>query len=476
MRPWSRPVALAVVAVVAVATAAVREVSVADPPDPVGGDRLTTPVLSVRRVPSVVAAPIADRRLRHDLADWAATAPADSCAVVHDVDGEVVLDHRGDVPLVPASTIKLLTATAVLEQLGPDHRFRTVVRGAPPVDGTVNGDLTLVGGGDPILASPDYAARFERQPQIFTNLDTLAASIVDAGVRRVTGSLRGDESRYDAARYVAGWPDRYLSQHVVGPLTGLSVNDAFSEYPTPGRPHALVPAEDPPVQAAAVLTRLLEARGVDVVGEPGAGPAPEGSAEIAAIESEPVSRVLTQLIQESDNSTAELLLKELGRDGLTPTTSGGAARATALLGQAGLDLAGVTMADGSGLSLDDRVTCEVLVDALLRPETGPLLQSALPVAGESGTLAKAFSGTPLRGALAAKTGTLNTVAGLAGTVTDDDGEMTFAYLVNAAPSERVDTAAVVASQARLGEIMLSWPRVPDVEALGPQDPVAGPDR
>src|SRR5690606_35873154 len=112
--------------------------------------------------------------------------------------------------------LKLLTATAALEELGPEHRFRTTLKGAAPVDGVVAGDAALVGGGDPLLSTPDYAARFRRQPQIFTDLTTLADAVVDAGIRQINGSVVGDESRYDRERYVAGWPERYITQNQTG--------------------------------------------------------------------------------------------------------------------------------------------------------------------------------------------------------------------------------------------------------------------
>jgi D-alanyl-D-alanine carboxypeptidase/D-alanyl-D-alanine-endopeptidase (penicillin-binding protein 4) len=464
---WVPPAALLLGSVGCGVGAILQEAAVADAAPGQDATRVVTPVLSVRRLPAVVAEPVADRRLRRDLEAWAAATPPGSCAVIVADDGHVVLDHRGTDPLVPASTLKLLTATAVLEELGPQHRFRTAVVGPLPVDGTVSGDVTLVGGGDPLLASPDYAARFRRQPQIFTDLDALAARVVDAGVRRISGSVRGDERRYDAQRTVAGWPDRYVRQHQVGPLSALSVNDGFTEYPTATESRALVPAPDPAAQAAGVLTRLLEARGVDVVGTPGAGAAPDGVPELAAVESEPVERVLAQLLQESDNTTAEMLLKELGRSALDPSTQGGLARERAVLDRAGLDLEGAALADGSGLSPDNRVTCGLLADVLRRPGTGAVLRRALPVAGTSGTLETAFVGTPLAGHLAAKTGSLNTVAGLAGVVEDEDGAVTFAYLVNVPAGERIDPSAVAASQQQLGEALLAWPRVPDLDALGP---------
>jgi D-alanyl-D-alanine carboxypeptidase/D-alanyl-D-alanine-endopeptidase (penicillin-binding protein 4) len=461
------PAVLAVTALGTGTAAGLQERAARTEADPVGGPTVVTPVLSARRLPTVVAAPVADRRLRADLAEWAASAPSPSCATVVDPDGAIVLAHEPAAVLIPASTTKLLTAAAALHVLGPEHRFRTVVRGAAPVDGVVAGDLHLVGGGDPVLATDAYADRFPRQPQLRTDIAALADAVVAAGVRRVEGSVVGDETRYDAQRYVPGWPDRYLDQNVVGPLSALSVNDSFSRYPGDGG-DVLEPAEDPATHAAAVLTLLLAERGVEVAGPPRAAPSPDLPA-LGALESAPLPEVLDQLLRESDNMVAELLVKELGRTVGDPTTAGGAAVVVSALAELGLDPEGLVVADGSGLSTDNRLTCRHLTDVLGHPEVGEDLQGGLAVAGESGTLVDAFGGTSLEGVLAAKTGSLNAVAGLAGTVADDDGALTFAYVAND-PDGRIDEGPVRAAQAALGQILLAWPQVPDVEALGPEDP------
>jgi D-alanyl-D-alanine carboxypeptidase/D-alanyl-D-alanine-endopeptidase (penicillin-binding protein 4) len=465
---------LAVLTIAAVSAAVGLEARVTAASEGVDGLVLRTPVLSVRRLPEVLVAPIADRRLRADLATWAATTPPASCALVHDEAGEVVLDLRSDLPLVPASAQKLATATAALLELGADVRLRTAVVGAAPVGGAVAGDLTLVGGGDPLLATPAYAARFERQPQVFTDIGALAQGLVDAGVRRVDGSIVGDEGRYDRERYVAGWPPRYLEQDVTGPLSALSVDDGFVAFPpTWGGPGELVPAADPAVHAAAVLTAELEARGVDVAGAPRSGAAPLGASELAGIDSPPLTELVAQLLLESDNGTAELLLKEIGRLALDPSTAGGRARAVGALADAGVDLTGVELADGSGLGLGNRATCALLVELLERPGTGAVLRDGLPVAGRTGTLADRFLGTALEGHLAAKTGTLNSVASLAGVIDDGDTTFTFAYVVNET-SGVLDGVATAGSQLALGEVLLSWPRAPELAALRPLDPEPEP--
>lgn len=468
LRRWGAPLVLGLGALASGATAVAVEASVAGEGEDIGGPRLGTPVISARRLPTVVAEPIAERRLHGDLEAWLAVQPPDTCLAVEGDDGDVRFDHRSDVSLVPASTAKLLTATAAIRELGEDHRFRTVLSAtATPAGEVVPGDLVLIGGGDPLLASPDYAARFRRQPQTFTDLDSLAAQVVEAGIRRVDGAVVGDEGRYDRERYVASWPRRYVDQDQIGPLSALSVNDGFAEYPlAPDAPGDLVAAEDPAVDAAAVLTRLLEARGVDVAGPPRSGPSPEGATELAAVESVPVREVVAQMLRESDNSTAELLLKELGHAAGDPSTEGGRRVTTAALGGAAIDAGGVVVADGSGLSLDNRLTCGLLVELLTASPEAAILDDGLPVAGQTGTLAERFDGTELDGVLRAKTGTLNSVTALAGVVEDDDAPLTFALVVNLPGS--VVSLELIGAQEELAEILRSWPRVPDVSVLGPE--------
>jgi D-alanyl-D-alanine carboxypeptidase/D-alanyl-D-alanine-endopeptidase (penicillin-binding protein 4) len=464
---WLIPVLLVAGAVAGSLAAWRFEAATPDPPASTSvGTRALTPVLSVRRLPTILAAPIAARRLSADLDALMAFMPAGTCAVVRGP--EVAYDHQGDLPVVPASTAKLLTATAAIEALGPTTRFRTAaMAGSAPTDGVVAGDLTVVGGGDPLLATADYAGRFKRQPQLFTDLDALAAAIEEAGVRRVEGSVVGDDSRYDRARYVAGWPARYIAQDSIGPLSALSVNDGFERYPRSlSDDEPLEPAADPPLYAAGLLTFLLEARGVDVGGPPRAGKAPAGAVEVGVLESPPLSEVVGQMLRESDNNTAELLLKELGRGGGEASTASGAAEVREVLGDDGLDLTDTTMVDGSGLSPDARTTCGLLVDLLTRPDTGERLRELLPVAGRSGTLTDRFKGTALEGVLRAKTGSLTSVTALAGVVADDDPELTFAFVVNVAPPARIPDG-IAAAQQRLGEILAAWPRLADLEALGP---------
>ena len=233
--------------------------------------------------------------------------------------------------MVPASTQKLLTATAALEVLDPQSRFRTTaVAAAAPAGGVVAGDLTLVGGGDPLLAHRRLRRRGSGASRSSSPTSTaLAAAIVD-------GRRAADRRSRSSATSAATTPTRYVragrsgtsTRTPIGPLSALAVNDGFATYPTAGdRDVELEPAAEPAVEAAAVLTRLLEARGVDVVGEParrrGARRGPSSS---AAVESAPLVDVVGQLLQESDNNTGRAAPQGArAARPATPTTAGGAA-------------------------------------------------------------------------------------------------------------------------------------------------------
>src|SRR3546814_7120065 len=93
-------------------------------------------------------------------------------------------------------------------------------------------------------------------------------------------------------------------------------------------------------------------------------------------------------------------------------------------------MSGVTMADGSGLSVDNRVPCDVLVDVLSGSEPAPTIQAGLAVAAETGTLAERFRGSDAAGVLRAKTGTLNSTTALAGVLDDGDGPLVFGLIAN----------------------------------------------
>jgi serine-type D-Ala-D-Ala carboxypeptidase/endopeptidase (penicillin-binding protein 4) len=464
---WLVPVLLGVVAVAAVVGAFLLDGH--DTAAAMGSQSPTTPVLSARRAPEVLAAPVADRRLTADLEQWIAQSPSSTCLVVESGD-RTLYAHNGDMPLAGASNQKLVTATAMLLAVGPDARLQTAVQAeAAPSGGVIAGDLYVVGGGDPLLASPAYQQRLANQfePRLLIDPAQLVDAIVDAGITQIQGSVVGDGSRFDAERYHPTWPDRFHGTEV-GPVGPLTINDGLTNLDATAPPAS---GDDPALGAVTTLTQLLQQRGVTVGGAPRTGDAPEGAVEITTFDSPTVREMVAEMLSDSDDQTAEMLFKEVGhQQSGTGSWEAAAVAATQLLQDAGVTLDGVEIVDGSGLSTDNRLTCQLLTDLLTRPETGPVLVEGLAVAGESGTLHDRWAGTQVEGRLRAKTGTLNQVTSLSGLVTPlQGGSLTFSYVANVAEPAYID-AATLALQESLGEILVGYPRGVDLSVLLPAPP------
>ncbi len=473
-RRWVLPGVLAAVAIGAGAAAVA--LSADDPAPALGIDQVaTTPVLSARRAPEVIAAPVADRRLDADLATWLAASPADTCLVVAS-EGRDVFEHNPTLPVTGASTQKLLTATGLLLALGPDATFTTeAVTAAAPQGGVVAGDLFLVGGGPADLGTPEWPAMSPGTRQrVVHDIGGLVDAIAAAGITRIEGSVVGDGTRFDDQRYNPSLATRLIDQDQVGPISGLMVNDGFAQF-APTRTNAdTVPAVDPAADAARVLTERLVARGVAVGGAPRSGAAPDGATAVASLASPPVSQLVADMLTTSDNEAAESALKEIGYQTQDAGSwAAGAAGLAGLLEEAGVPVDGVEVADGSGLSIEDRFTCTTLVDVLTLEGTGPVVRAGLPVAGETGTLADRFLGTEIAGRLRAKTGTLRNVTALAGEIDPlQGGSLTFAYVANVPDPGEVSAGEV--GITGLAEILLAYPRGVDLAALGPLPPGPAP--
>jgi len=352
-----------------------------------------------------------------------------------------------------------------------------LVTDAELVDGVLDGDVWLVGGGDPLLATDEYVERYE-EPQIFTDLEVLADAVVAAGITEITGAVVGDESRYDDVRYLGEeiWPPRFIEQNQTGPLSALTVNDGFERFDAENTANALSEAAAEPARfAAAYFDDLLEARDIVIRRSARVEPAPEGARDLVApLASAPIADITNQMLSISDNMAAELLLKEVGLavDG-SGSTAAGVRAVRAALADAGLPVADVGVADGSGLSLSNRATCRLLVDLLESSADTPLLDG-LAVAGETGTLRERLVGTPAEGRVIAKTGRLNTVGALAGVATADDGTpFTFAWIGNTTDFYPLEDMIDV--QDRLVSELVEYPEGPSADVLAPIGDVTVPD-
>lgn len=387
----------------------------------------TVPAASPTTPPPVLTSAPAPVGLTAALESAWASAPGGCIAVARGRD--LVFERGGDVTVPPASTVKLVTAAAAVEVLGADARLRTlVVSTAAPEAGVVRGDVWLVGGGDPVLGTDAWAATVLGVDDPRTSLDALADSVVAAGVRRIEGAVVGDDSRYDVQRYVSTWPPRLVRDGEAGPLSALSVNDGFRVWGHPG-----VPFDDPPREGAAIFGELLRARGVQIAGEPRNGAAPVGAIALTGTASPPVGELVGAMLRDSDNGTAELLLKEIGRqEGRTGSTAGGLAAVGDVLASRGVGVGASVVGDASGLSDVGRVTCRFLVSVLAA--FGPELDGRLAVAGVSGTLRRRLLGTPAEGRVRAKTGSLDGMSALAG-YADGGSTYSFAVVVTGLPPE-----------------------------------------
>jgi D-alanyl-D-alanine carboxypeptidase/D-alanyl-D-alanine-endopeptidase (penicillin-binding protein 4) len=326
-------------------------------------------------------------------------APARSGALAMDLtSGTVLFTQNPALPLAPASNEKLPVTYAALSNLGASYRIETDVLGEGSQNGAVfDGSIVLKGGGDPTLTT--------------AGLRSLVAQLRAAGISHITGGVVGDESYFDARRMVAGWKASFYIQESP-PLSALVVNRArVGRYVT----------RTPALAAATAFRTALRGAGIAVDGAASVGRADDFSIPLAQFDSPPLASIIRFMDKESDNFTAEMLLKQLGAVVLDRGTSaGGAAVVMQTLAEANVPLAGVRIVDGSGLSRLDRLTANA-VAAILRaawndPAVRPAFIAGLPVAGVNGTLESRLREPPARGRVLAKTGTTSDASALSGYV------------------------------------------------------------
>jgi D-alanyl-D-alanine carboxypeptidase/D-alanyl-D-alanine-endopeptidase (penicillin-binding protein 4) len=201
---------------------------------------------------------------------------------------------------------------------------------------------------------------------------------------------------------------------------------------------------DPAGMAAAAFAALLTADGIHVTGSPAARKAQPDARTLASTNSPPLSAIVQQMLEESNNVIAENLARQVALKNHRPATySGAAAAVTGELKHLGISTRGLHLVDGSGLSPQDAIAPATLVKTLRLATTNPRIRAllaGLPVAGFSGTLSAGQSvfagiGGPALGSVRAKTGNLDTVTALAGLVTDKTGKtLIFAFMADKIPA------------------------------------------
>ncbi len=385
----------------AAADDAVPEEVVGAAPPPTPQPALSTGLLSYRRGAGELSRDLNTNAFRAAVAPLLSRVNDRSCAAVS-LDGVPIGDVNVGQVVIPASNMKVLVAAVALEVLGTEFRYTTRVVGPAPVGGVISGDVYLVGGGDPLLSGEWYPdSGLDRFPTFnITSADELAGQLAAAGVTQIQGTVRGDGSRYDDEFYVASWGGGVAGIES-GPYDALLVND--SRVLGDDQRGA-----DPNESAAREFVRLLAEQGITVSGGAGTGVAPNGAPELASIESQPLSAVIEEMLTTSDNNTAELMVKEIGLEATgSATRQAGLDAIAATVAGWGVDTTGMVLGDGSGLSLDNRLTCATMLGVLQHVGSEGPVGAGLSIAGETGTLTGIFGDTPLAGRLRGKTGTLN---------------------------------------------------------------------
>jgi D-alanyl-D-alanine carboxypeptidase/D-alanyl-D-alanine-endopeptidase (penicillin-binding protein 4) len=396
---------------------------------PSGATPVPTPTEEIRAVPETLATPSPVRTCS------IAAAVADNrlgTATVHirNAVTDEVLYTFGAEPAVPmASVMKVVTASVALTALGPDATLTTRV-----VKGSTAGSVVLIGGGDPTLSAGNGS--------VYSG----APSIVDLAEQTISSLQAAD-------------PDDSVVTNVIVDLSMFPVDDAWhSSWPkserTEGYQPLIVPlmvdgdranptrqtsprSKDPARRAVDAFITALRAGG-NGDGEVTItyGSAPGNATQLAAVSSQPVSKLVAQMLPNSDNTLGEFLLRASSvKLGLGGTASSLQQTVESTITRLGVDMSSGTFIDGSGESGKIQIPVTKLSDLLdyIFADGSPLssVVSALPVSGKSGTLASRFKApyTAARGKVVAKTGWINGVYSLAGRITAADGTPLIAVVV-----------------------------------------------
>ena len=391
---------------------------------------------------------------------------------------------RADEVRRPASNLKLVTTAAALVLLGRGATWVTPVEAVGAIrDGTLEGDLVVRAGGDP-LCDPEGQGRVEER------LDALAQQLHEGGLRRVIGALVLDEGTFADPAPGPAWPDPSQRWAEYCALSGgFSANGgvlhalvragrpggeaSIEVHPSPhglksdygvrteagtavdvrvgatattatvrgrigqglGQYEAEFAHPDPVRHFGELLRAALRSAGIAVDGELRRERGVAHGVRLAELRS-PLADCLAPINAESRNGIADQVFLSLGASVCGAGTREAGARAVAMaLERLGVPASSIVQVDGSGLSRDNRVSARAIVALLERvlgadPETARLYRDSLAVAGQTGTLEDRLGGTHAEGRVHAKTGWIAGVSALSGLAEPEDGRpVVFSILV-----------------------------------------------
>jgi D-alanyl-D-alanine carboxypeptidase/D-alanyl-D-alanine-endopeptidase (penicillin-binding protein 4) len=367
-----------------------------------------------------------------------AGATAWSLAVVG-ADGSTVFDDRAERAVTAASTQKLVVAASALDALGPMYRFHTIfaARGGIGDDGRLDGDLWLVGSGDPSLETADLR----------NGIGVLARS----GLRRIDGRVIVDATTLAGPELNPHWDRDDNGQDYAAPVSAISLdgNTIESQETIDGVEQKVwTPMQNVAAYVATQTRAMLAARGIVTGMAPSVGRSPLASVVLWDHRSAPLGALEAHMLFVSDNHYAEQLLRTVGEEAAgTPDDTGGIDAEQRFLDRLGVPTPGLRLFDGSGLSADNRVAAITLARLLYDRE--PSLYLLLPLGGRQGTL-EDYDFTTALGRVRAKSGHLSNVSALAGYAnTIHHGRVAFAFAIDGSPAD--PDAAIVSAVDRLVE-------------------------
>ncbi|RKR73171.1 D-alanyl-D-alanine carboxypeptidase/D-alanyl-D-alanine endopeptidase [Frondihabitans australicus] len=403
-----------------------------------------TPAAPARPVPTTLPGATTLRTCSVDSQAAAAGLGTFQGTVVNSSTGQTLFDRNGSTPVATASVMKTLTASVALAVLGPDYRFTTTVNGSG-----AGGTISLIGGGDATLSATPVGSEsyYKGAPK----LATLAADVkAKLGSNAITTIDLDSTYWNNADAYDSTWP---VTERTIGyqpEVVPLMVDGDRADPTQQTSPRST----DPVMRAGQAFQQALVAAGVN-----GASTAKLVQAKntshntLAKVQSQPISTLIGQMIPNSDNTLAEMMARVSSK---VSGADGSAASLTDVYKKVlnktyGLDTSKLTIIDGSGESYKDGVPSSfeaaLMTLVLGRNANLGILYDALPISGQTGTLATRFTGANAiaRGQVHAKTGSIATAYTLAGVIDAKDGtKLTFAFFaegnLNAATSmQALDT-------------------------------------
>jgi D-alanyl-D-alanine carboxypeptidase/D-alanyl-D-alanine-endopeptidase (penicillin-binding protein 4) len=327
-------------------------------------------------------------------------------AGVMDDSGTTLSALRDTTALPPASTEKIATVGTALKLLGPSYRFTTELQGTAPLPPRrmlwkglrptfYPGAVVVVGSGDPSLRT--------------AGLTSLLSALPKAGVSAITGGLWLAVSKFDRVRTAPGWKSSWLGTEV-GPLSAFMLEQ--NRYRTDS-----AYLSDPDTGNLQTIARWLSDHGITVRGGLHVGRPSLPARTLSTVTSAPLSTLALTTLQDSVNTWAEMLLKDVGATDGEGSTAHGLSVVRSTLLSVGGDL-GIAY-DGSGLSLKNLKSARHELSTVRGLAPVPALLSSLPVSCTNGTLKRRLCS--VTGRVHAKTGTLDGVSALTGYVVDHSG-------------------------------------------------------